>query len=305
MARLSQSFKAHVLLLGTVVLWGATFVLVKNALTDSSPLLFNLMRMALATLALVVINRRHLQAITHAQWLGGALAGVFLTAGYQLQTVGLATTTASKSAFLTGFVVIFVPAFTLVPAFRSSGTRGPGLTAAAGAVLAFAGLALVTTPAGTPFHLLLRSMSRGDLLTLGCAVGFAAHLLTMARVARTMPPGLLATLQIGFATLFMLVTLPFEHPHATFTPRLLASLAVCSLLATAAAFTIQSYAQQVLPPTHTVVLLTLEPVFGSLTSVLVLHEVLGRRSLVGAGLIFVGILANELAPATHTTEIPA
>ena len=293
------------LLLAVVVVWGATFVLVKEALADASPLLFNLMRMALASVALVVVNRRQLRALPRSSWAAGAAAGAFLAAGYQLQTLGLATTTPAKSAFVTGLVVVFVPALTLVPAVRPEGTARPGWAAAVGALLAFGGLFLLTTPAGTGLRNVLGSASRGDLLTLGGAFAFACHLLTMARVARGIPAGVLATLQIGFATLFMLLTQPFEHAHVRFTPGLLVALLVCSLLATAAAFTIQSFAQQVLPPTHTVVLLTLEPVFGWVTSVLVLHEVLGRRSLMGAALILAGILAIEFAPAVHTTEIPA
>ena len=301
----SRSALAHGLLLAVVVVWGATFVLVKDALADSTPLLFNLMRMALATVALVMVNRRQLRRIPREWWVAGAATGAFLAAGYQLQTAGLALTTPAKSAFVTGMVVIFVPALTLVREFRPMGTARPGLATGVGAVLAFSGLFLLTTPAGTAVRNLPGSVGRGDLLTLACAVAFAAHLLTMARVAKGIPAGVLATLQIGFTTLFMLVTLPFEHPHATFTSGLIGALLVCSLLATAAAFTIQSFAQQVLPPTHTVVLLTLEPVFGWVTSVLVLHEVLGRRSLVGAAFILAGILTIEFAPATHTTEIPA
>jgi drug/metabolite transporter (DMT)-like permease len=84
------------------------------------------------------------------------------------------------------------------------------------------------------------------------------------------------------------------------------ALAVTSLLATAAAFTIQSWAQQHLPPTHTAILITLEPVFASITSFLFLHERLGGRALAGAGLILVGIVVIELMPAgepvaTHPT----
>ena len=302
---LSRSVKAHALLLTVVLVWGSTFVLVKNALADASPLLFNLMRFAIATVALVAMNWRGLQRMPRRYWAAGAATGAFLAAGYQLQTLGLAYTTPAKSAFVTGMVVVFVPALTLVPAFRPSGVTRPGLAAGVGAVLAFAGLFLLTTPVGTEMRNVVASIGRGDLLTLGCALAFAAHLLTMARVAKDVPAGVLATLQIGFATLFMLVTLPFEHAHAHFTLGLLAALLICSLLATAAAFTIQSYAQQILPPTHTVVLLTMEPVFGWLTSMLILHEVLGRRSLVGAALILAGILAIEFAPVAHTTEIPA
>lgn len=302
---MSRSAWAHVLLLAVVLVWGSTFVLVKNALSDASPLLFNLMRFALATLALVCVNWSALRGLPRRFWWAGAGAGAFMAAGYQLQTLGLSLTTPAKSAFVTGMVVVFVPTLTLIPRFRPAGIPRPGWMVAAGALLGFAGLFLLTTPAGTALRSILTTIGRGDLLTLACALAFAAHLLTLARVARDIPAGVLATLQVGFATLFMLITLPFEHPHAHFTGGLVAALLVCSLLATAAAFTIQSFAQQVLPPAHTVLLLTMEPVFGWLTSALVLHEVLGRRSLVGAVLILAGILAIEFAPATHTTEIPA
>jgi drug/metabolite transporter (DMT)-like permease len=300
-----QRTQAQLLLLATVLIWGATFTLVKSALADATPLLFNLLRFALATVALAVINRAHLRRITRPQWRAGALAGIFLAAGYQFQTLGLARTTPAKSAFITGLVIVFVPALTLIPALRPAGTQRPGPASALGAILAFAGLLLLTTPAGTHLAQIFLSIGLGDLLTLLCAICFAGHLLTLARVSRGMPSGPLATLQIAFATLAMLFTIPFEHPHANFTPRLILTLIICSLLATAAAFTIQSFAQRVLPPTHTVLLLTLEPVFAWLTSLLFLGEILGRRSLLGAALILAGIVVIELLPNANSTEIPA
>ncbi len=287
------------------MVWGATFTLVKSALADASPLFFNLLRMALATAVLLILNWRHLRGIPAPSWTGGALAGLFLATGYHLQTLGLTQTTAVKSAFVTGLVVIFVPCLTLISRVRPPGTSAPGLPAALSALLAFAGLLLITTPAGTQWRGLLASMGAGDLLTLAAALAFAAHLLTVSRYSPTMPAGLLATLQVGFCTLFMLLTQPLERPHAVFTPRLITALLVCSLLATAAAFTIQSFAQQTLPPTETVLLIVLEPVFGALTSLLVLHEALAPRALLGASLIFLGILLVQLLPSAHSSEIPA
>jgi len=302
---MSRRTLAHLLLLGTVVVWGATFTLVKSALADASPLLFNLLRMALATVVLAVVNHRQLRGITRAHLKAGVLAGIFLALGYQFQTAGLARTSAAKSAFITGLVVVFVPLLTLVPAFRPAATKRPGLAASIGAVCAFAGLFLITTPPGTGLANLGTGIGAGDLLTLVCALAFAAHLLTLARFSPGMSSGVLATLQIGFATVTMLLTVPLEHPHAAFTPRLIIALAVCSVLATAAAFTIQSFAQQVLPPTHTVVILTLEPVFAWLTALVFLHEALDRRSLAGAALILAGIAVVELLPGAKSTEIPA
>jgi drug/metabolite transporter (DMT)-like permease len=302
--RLSPATTAHLLLLAVVLIWGATFVLIKDALQDASPLLFNLLRMALAFLALAVVNYRQLRHINRRALLSGLVVGLFLAAGYQFQTAGLARTTPAKSAFITGLVVVFVPLFTILPALRSINTPPPRWTTGIGALLAFSGLLLLTTPEGTSWRNLFASIGPGDLLTLACAIAFAGHLLALAHTSHQVPTGQLATLQIGAATLIMAITLPLGgRPHLSVTPRLLIALIVTSLLATAAAFTIQSWSQQHLPPTHTAILLTLEPVFACLTSFLVLHEHLGRRSLVGAALILTGIAFIELLSAAAPLPI--
>jgi drug/metabolite transporter (DMT)-like permease len=298
--RLTDTALAHLLLLAVVLVWGATFVLVKDALQDASPLLFNLLRMTLAFLALAIANHRQLRQITRPTLLSGIVVGLFLATGYQFQTAGLARTTAAKSAFITGLVVVFVPLFTVIPALRPANAHAPRWPTAIGALLAFLGLLLLTTPAGTTVQNLFTSISLGDLLTLLCAIAFAGHLLSLAHTSHRIPTGQLATLQIGAAAIIMAITLPLGGtPHLNITPRLITALAVTSLLATAAAFTIQSWAQQHLPPTHTALLLTLEPVFACLTSVLFLHEHLGPRSLLGAALILAGIACIELLSATQ------
>ena len=301
--RISPSALAHLLLLGVVAVWGVTFVLVKDALNDASPLLFNLLRMTLASIALVIINHRHLRNITRPSLVSGLTVGIFLAAGYQFQTAGLARTTAAKSAFITGLVVVFVPLFTIVPILRPANAHVPRWTTAIGALLAFSGLLFLTTPTGTTWQNLFSSIGIGDLLTLICAIAFAGHLLSLAHTSHKVPTAQLATLQIGTAAVIMAITLPLGgRPHLTITLRLLIALGITSLVATAAAFTIQSWAQQHLPPTHTALLLTLEPVFAALTSVLFLHEHLGQRALIGAALILTGIAVTELTATP--SELP-
>ncbi|MGH9598025.1 MAG: DMT family transporter [Edaphobacter sp.] len=249
------------------------------------------------------MNHRQLRHINRRALFSGLIVGIFLAAGYQFQTTGLARTTPAKSAFITGLVVVFVPLLTVIPALRSNSTPRPGWTTAVGALLAFSGLLLLTTPAGTSFQNLFVSIGLGDLLTLICAIAFAGHLLALAHTTHKVPTSQLATLQIGVAALIMAITLPLGgSPHLSVTPRLLIALAITSLLATAAAFTIQSWSQQHLPPTHTAILLALEPVFAGLTSFLVLHEHLGHRALLGAALILAGIVFIELLSAT--TPLP-
>ena len=299
--RRSPVLTAHLLLLAVVVVWGTTFPVVKAALRDASPLTFNLLRMLLAFAALAAWNWRKLLTSTRYDLLAGCAAGLFLGLGYQFQTAGLARTSASKSAFITGLVVVLVPLLGVIPGVRPTAmplTRWSGF---AGAGLAFAGLILLTTPAGA--GALLSGIGVGEWLTLGCAVAFAAHLLTLARISPTMDPRRLGTLQIGAAAVFMSVTLPIGgRPFVHWTPAVIAALLITGLLATAAAFTIQSWAQQHLPATHTALIFTLEPVFAWLTSLLFLHERLDRRSLAGAGLILCGILLSELWPTA--TPLP-
>jgi drug/metabolite transporter (DMT)-like permease len=293
---MSRSTKAHLLLLAVVFVWGSTFVLVKDALADVSPLLFNLLRMMLAAVCLGILYRGHIGRIDRRAVFFGAITGLFLAAGYQFQTTGLRLTTPSKSAFITGMTVIFVPLLVAIPKLRPSGAGAPHWNAFLGALLAFIGIVFLTTPAHAGFD--LHSINAGDLLTLACAFGFACHVLALAHFSPRMHFEQLAMIQVSFAALFMAISLPiFEQPHIHVSGRVVIALLVAAVLATAVAFTVQSWAQQILPATHTAVLFTLEPVFAWLTSWMVLGEHLGMRSGTGALLILAGICITELLPA--------
>jgi len=292
---------AHLLLLAVVLVWGTTFVLVKVALATVSPLLFNLLRMVLAVSVLLLAYRRYLRDLPPKAWRVGMLAGVLLAAGYQLQTAGLRLTTPSRSAFLTGMVVIFVPFLSLTRRLRAPGAGRPGAGAFTGAAFGFAGLALLAIPPGiNPLQPgALASTGTGDLLTVGCAFAFALHLLTLAHGSLHVPFQALATVQIGTAAVVMAATLPLFEPHPVFHPTLtfFAAWLVAALLATAAAFSIQSWAQGFLPASHTALILSLEPVFAAATSFLVLGERLRGRALAGAALVLTAIAVSELFPS--------
>jgi len=302
----SHELTAHLLLVGVVLVWGATFPVVKAALAYATPLAFNLTRMALAALVLAAINHASLRGLFRRAGRPalayGLAAGLFMALGYQLQTVGLKYTTPSKSGFITGLVVVLVPLLSAVPGIAHNGDPKPGWAAFAGAGLAFLGLAMLTIPAGSGADV-VRGLGLGEWLTLGCAVAFAFHLLTLARAATKVGARTLGTLQVGFCALAMLVTLPLGgRPVLHLNATVIAALAITALLGTAVAFTVQSYAQQRLPATHTALILTLEPVFAWLASLLFLGERLGPRSLLGAGLILAGILLAELGPKMHPEQ---
>lgn len=295
----SRTWIAHLLLLAVVLVWGATFSLVKSALVETTPLVFNLLRMTLAFAVLAAVNWPSLRGLSRDDLKLGAAAGVFLAMGYQFQTLGLNHTTASKAAFITGLVVVIVPLLSALPGVALPGSLKPTIDTYAGALLAFAGLVLLTTPPGSGAAL-FSGIGLGEWLCLGCAVAFAAHLLMLARAAPRVSARRLGTLQIGFAALVMLVTLPLGgRVHFHGAPIVWIALGVTALLATAAAFTIQSWAQQHLPASHTALIFTLEPVFAWLTSLFFFGEQLGRRALLGAGLILAGIVLAELRPTSR------
>lgn len=291
-------------------MWGSTFVLVKDALADASPLLFNLLRMVIATVVLAALYRRELTRLKRSYLVGGVLVGLCLAAGYSFQTAGLARTTPAKSAFITGMIVVLVPLLCAVPRLRPASMHPPSLAAFAGAALAFTGILLLTTPANTAWAVLFRSINTGDLLTLFCALGFALHVLALAHVSPRLPLAALALLQLAACTVVMAVALPlFEHPYLHLSLRLFVALLVAGVLATALAFTVQSWAQQQLSATRTALILALEPVFAFFTSFFFFGERLSLRASGGALLILAGIALTELLPAgahgtAHEAAVP-
>src|SRR5262249_3026832 len=170
---ISRALRAHTLLVLVTLVWGATFVVIKEALADISPLLFNLVRMALAALLMAATYYRELHPFTRGAVRAGVIVGIFLWLGYSLQTTGLKLTTPSKSGFLTGVSVVLVP---LILALGWK--RHINRWTVKGVLAAFVGLYLLTVPATDGWGLAqFESVNRGDLLTLGCALVFAFHII--------------------------------------------------------------------------------------------------------------------------------
>ncbi len=277
--------KADLALAGNTVVWGATFVMVKSALADVTPVLFLALRFSLATLALLLMWRRGWKELSR-DWAPGVLIGTFLFAGYLLQTLGLRLTSAPKSAFLTGLTSVMVPLLGAI-VYRIR----PQISDLAGIAVATGGLALMTL--GGP----VSTINRGDLLTVGCAVAYAAHVVTQGHYAEKMRLESVSVMQVGTAALWGLVLFSWvEVPQIHWGSAVLVAILVTGLLATAAAFTIQAWAQRHTTSTRTALIYTLEPVFAWITSFLLTGESLSGRAAAGAALILGGVLLVELKP---------
>ncbi len=267
--------------------WGATFVFIKNALAQVSPLVFNSLRMLVATIALVLIFHKALPKLTRKSAMGGMAMGVFLFLGYAFQTSGLRLTTPSKSAFITGLAVVLVPIIVAV-----TGRRVPNRWTVLGVFAAFAGLYLMTIPSGQGFS--LASINRGDLLTLACAASFAMHIYVTGHMTQQHGFEPVSVMQVATAATLMGLAIPLETPRLTLSGPVVVAILFTGLICTAAAFSIQSWAQQFTPPTHTALIFALEPVFAAMTSYVLIRERLGARGTIGAILILSGILLSEL-----------
>jgi drug/metabolite transporter (DMT)-like permease len=279
---------AELSLLFNTVVWGATFVLVKSVLDDISPVLFLAFRFVLATAALLVFFWRPFHKAFSWKTAGaGALAGVFLYSAYLLQTLGLRLTTAPKSAFLTGLASVLVP-FLGAVVYRSK----PGISEMAGVLVATAGLWLITLPGA------IGAISRGDLLTLLCAVGFAAHIVILGHYSEKMRFEVLSVAQVGAAAALALGSFWWaEAPRVVWRPAVVWTVLISGFLSTAIAFTIQAWAMQYTTATRLAVIYLFEPVVAWMTSFWLAGEGLAPRAAAGAALILLGILLVELKPA--------
>ncbi len=280
---LSRQVRADLWLVLVTLIWGATFVVVKNELASISPLAFVTLRFAFAFAVMVGVTWRILARSGWRELAAGSLIGIFLFGGYAFQTVGLRYTTASKAAFITGLCVVLAPMFA-----RLFLAHTPSLFAILGVGMATVGLGLLSLTADL-------TLAFGDLLVLGCAASFALHIVAISRFAPKMEPLALTTVQIGIVAAAAGVATLFLEPQPGLPgPGTWGVAALMGVVATAFAFTVQNRVQAITTPTHTALVLSLEPVFGALFAVLLAGEVLGPRELLGCGLILAGMIVAEL-----------
>ena len=272
-------------LIGVTAVWGITFPLVKQAVEQVPPYSFNAVRFLLAAAVLAVVSVPALRRMSATAWRHGAILGAALFAGYALQTIGLQYTRASNAGFVTGMFVVFTPLLSAALL-----RRAPGRWAVVGVVLAAVGLALLSL--GPSFR-----PRPGDVLILGCAVAFAIHIVGLgAWSSRHDAVGLTVVQMLVSGVLHLVFATTFEvgRQPVTWDRSVVVALLVTAVLASAAAFWIQTAAQRIIEPTRTAVILTMEPVFAGLFGFLLLGEALSARGWAGCALILAGMLVAEL-----------
>jgi drug/metabolite transporter (DMT)-like permease len=289
----SKRIRADLALLFCSLVWGGTFIVVKDALADVSIFIYLAVRFALAAVVMAVLFWRSLRDLNrHTIW-AGIQIGFFMFGGYAFQTTGLEFTTASKAAFITGSSVVLVPIF-----LAAFGRRRINIWIWVGAISALVGLYFLMIPAEG-----FGGLNRGDAIALGCAVMFALHVIFIGRYVERHSVGALSFLQVATTAALATLALPllaatgWEPPRLVWSGQFVFAVLITAIGSTVIGFSFQTWAQQYTTPTHTAIFISLEPVFAVLTAWVVAHEGLGGRVLFGAALILLGIVLAELKGA--------
>ena len=270
-------------LLLVCILWGSTFVVVKDAVERMPVMDFLAWRFAIAAAAMALLRPRAVLSLPPAARRQGAVLGLALAAGYVAQTFGLERTPATVSGFITGLFVVFTPLCSGLLLRRRVG----GMAWFAVAV-ATAGLALLS----------LRGLSvgTGEAITLLCAVSFALHIVGLGEWSTSADAYGLAVVQLSTVAVVSVVVAAPDSLAPPPDAGVWGAILLTSLAATAFGFFGQTWAQAHLPPTRAAVVMTMEPVFAGVFGVAVGGDRLGPRTVVGALLVLVAMYLVELGP---------
>jgi drug/metabolite transporter (DMT)-like permease len=290
---MKKQWIADMCLLFVTFIWGATFVLVQNAISFLEPLSFNGVRFLLAGLFLLIwlflFHRPQLKMWNGSLLLSGAFMGFWLFSGYAFQTIGLLYTTSAKAGFITGLSVVLVPLFAFFLLKQK-----PKANAIFGVLIAAIGLYLLTMNGEL-------SVNKGDLLVFLCAVSFGMHIVITGKYSSQFPTLLLTITQIfTVAILCVIAAFFFEDWTQMLNGAILQktevwpALLITSLLATAFAFLVQTNFQKYTTATRVALIFAMEPVFAALTAYIWANERLTISALVGCLLILLGMILAEL-----------
>lgn len=272
----------------TTMIWGGSFVVMKNSVDVLEPTFLLAVRFTIAALALVLVFYKKLRNLNGESLKRGLILGILLELSYLFQTYGIKYTTASKNAFITTLYVILVP-------FLHWGIskKRPKAKNLAAAVMAVIGLALLTLEGELGINL-------GDFLTLLCGLCFALHMVYIDQFTENYDPVFLTIVQIavvGVCNWFLVPVFDGMDAYnfcALMDKDLIIGLLYLAIFSTMVGFLLQNVCQKYLSANTTALLLSMESVFGALFSVMLLNEVLAEKMLIGCILMFLAVVVSEL-----------
>lgn len=274
-------------LIAVAIIWGNGFVASSLALAYFNPFQILAIRFTLAFVVLVVLNLKRLRTLKKPTVIKSAFLGVILYLAFMFQTIGLQFTTPSRNAFLTAVNVVIVPFLGLLIFRKKIPIKG-----LIGAIVSFLGIAFISLDTSK-----LTFLNRGDVLTLVCACFFALHIFFTDIFVKEDQAWAITLIQMGGAAACSLLMLVFNGgTMPSLSQQSLVPVLYLGLISTLVAYFLQTYSQMYTTSSEAAVILSTEAFFGMLGAVLLLNEVVNLQMIIGAILIFLGILIVELKP---------
>ena len=284
--RMVFSMRRKLAIIGLTVvtaIWGGGFVASDIALGSFAPMQIMTIRFAIAALVMLVISAKQFTVINYKEILAGVGMGVALFAGFSLQTFGLQYTTPSKNAFITSLNVVIVP-FLSMFLFK----KRVGLKEIVGAVLSVLGVAILSLSNNF-------TISFGDLLTLLCALGFASQIVLTGIFVKVYRPNVLNCIQMCTAFLLSFIVMQFTGEcHWIASPNGWISVIYLGFISTTVCYLLQTACQKYVNETQSAIVLSLEAVFGTLFSIILLNEIVTIRMIIGSAIILCAVLISSL-----------
>ncbi|WP_061233232.1 DMT family transporter [Leptospira noguchii] len=281
----------EIYLIFCTLIWGGTFTMTIFGLRDTSPSIFLGLRFGIASMIFLPFAWKEFRK--GKIWYPGAfLLGMFLYLGFACETVGLKTTTATKSSFLIGTLVVITPIFEAILKKRM-----PGKGNLLGALVVFTGICLIF--AGEIGMEGTLTIASGDWITLGGAIFFSLYIIQMDRVSAQIPIRISVFYQsfvAGFFALISIILLHFigiEKVRLNPSTRLIPGVLYNALLASVLTTFLQTKFQRYVSPTRVGIIFSLEPVFSSIIAFLLLGEKSGPVRIVGCTIVFLGLVLAE------------
>ncbi|HCL02280.1 MAG TPA: EamA family transporter [Lachnoclostridium phytofermentans] len=273
------------------IIWGGGFVASDMALESMGPFQIMVVRFLLATVLMGFISIKSLKGIKKAEVMAGGLMGVALFIGYAFQIVGLQYTTPSKNAFLTALNVVIVPFISFLILNKKIGARG-----VVGALMSVAGVALLSLDSNF-------SLGFGDGLTLICAFGFAFQIFLTSEFVKKYRTTVLNFIQMATALLLSVVCLVgYGEVNFEVTTKGFLSVLYLGVISTTVCYLLQTACQKYVDETKAAIILSMESVFGTIFSIIILHEIITLRMVIGSAVILSAVVISNLSEIQEEME---
>jgi drug/metabolite transporter (DMT)-like permease len=293
-----KKYTSEIALLFNTLIWGGTFALIKNAFNDISPLLFLGLRFGIAALIFLPFVYSSLKKTNRQTLIAGSILGLFYFAGFTAQSLGLNLTTATKSGFITGTFVVFIPILQLIIEKRK-----PKWFNVLSVFLVLVGLILLSSSGENALDFIRQlgsDFNLGDLLTLICALLFAFQVVYVDVFTKKYDylPMVFVQLLItgvgGFILSYIFSISSFETVKFTLNTTVVTAVLYTAVFASIIATVIQLKYQKFVTPTKAGIIFSIEPIFAAVFAYFLLSEKISNFGFVGCVLIFAGLIISEV-----------